>query len=228
MNGDIMTVSRLRMGTDGKGVTTLVTFFNCPLKCKYCINDFCHESETRFDRVPRFFYSAGELLKTLGKDEIYYLMSGGGVTFGGGEPLLQSDFIHEVCQLANPDWMMRIETSLNVPWKNVEPLIEDIDEWIIDIKDMNHDIYQKYTGAAIDQMYNNLCRLRERVDQSKLHIRIPRIPGYNKEKDIEASVKQVKDLIGRDPEVFDYIRPMDMRSKNDMVEENHDIQSEDF
>ena len=228
MNGDIMTVSRLRMGTDGKGVTTLVTFFNCPLNCKYCINDFCHGSGTRFDRTPRYSYSARELLKTLGKDEIYYLMSGGGVTFGGGEPLLQSDFIHEVCQLANPDWTMRIETSLNVPWKNVEPIIEDIDEWIIDIKDMNPDIYQKYTGASIEMMYNNLCKLREYVDTCKLHIRIPRIPGYNKEEDIEASVKQVKELIGVEPEVFDYTQTLDIRSKNDTESEIYDIEEDHF
>lgn len=60
-------------------------------------------------------------------------MAGGGVTFGGGEPLIQSDFIHEVCKLMPPAWNKRIETSLNVPWRYVEPLLQDLDEWIIDI-----------------------------------------------------------------------------------------------
>lgn len=96
------------------------------------------------------------MIKVLKKDEIYYLMSGGGVTFSGGEPLLQSTFIHEVCKLADPAWQMRIETSLNVLWRNVEPIINDIDEWIIDIKDMDEQIYKEYIGRSINHLIDNI------------------------------------------------------------------------
>lgn len=48
MIGDIMSVSRLRMATDGQGVSTLVAFFDCPLKCKYCINNSCHDTNNVF------------------------------------------------------------------------------------------------------------------------------------------------------------------------------------
>lgn len=200
--GDIMTVSRLRMGTDGKGVTTLVTFFGCPLHCRYCINDFCHDE---YD-LPRFAYTSDELINVLKKDEIYYLMSGGGVTFGGGEPLLQAVFIHEVCQKVNPKWMKRIETSLNLPWQNVETIVNDIDEWIIDIKDSNKKIYGMYTGVSIKHLRNNLFKIIDYVDASKLHIRIPRIPGYNNEKNVEDSIKWIQDNLGVEPEVFDYLK----------------------
>ena len=88
---DIMAISRLRMGTDGKGVRTLVGFYGCPLNCKYCANHYCHQSET-----VRADYTPEELLEVLSIDEPYFLMTGGGVTFGGGEPLLQAGFIHEV------------------------------------------------------------------------------------------------------------------------------------
>lgn len=88
-----MSISRLRMGTDGKGVTMLVGFYGCPLDCKYCINKHCHDDET-----VRGDYTADELVEILSIDEIYYRMTGGGVTFGGGEPLMQAEFIHEVCQ----------------------------------------------------------------------------------------------------------------------------------
>lgn len=119
MFGDVMSVSRLRMASDGKGVSTLVAMYGCPLHCKYCINEACHEifielpdfmkkddkkSECKKeDRsgTPRALYKPEELVKVLRKDEIYYLMTGGGIVFGGGEPLLQSAFIHEVCQLAD-------------------------------------------------------------------------------------------------------------------------------
>lgn len=202
MTGDIMRISRLRMGTDGKGVSTLVTFFGCPLHCKYCINDFCHEKH--FNENPRGAYTPDQLIEILGKDDIYYRMSCGGVVFGGGEPLLQSEFIHEVCKLADPAWKMRIETSLNVPWSCVKPVIYDMDEWIIDIKDMNQTIYEEYTGVSNADLIDNLLGLRELVDSSRFHIRVPRIPAMNNEKNIEESVRWIKDTLGVGPEVFDY------------------------
>ena len=202
MLGDIMTISRLRMGTDGKGVTTLVAFFGCPLNCKYCINDFCHRFSTK--RVPRGAYTPEELINVLEKDDIYYRMSGGGVTFGGGEPLLQSDFIHQVCCLMQTGWMKRIETSLNVPWKKVKPLLKDIDEWIIDIKDLDAEIYETYTGVEITNLVENICKLSAKVDLSKLRIRVPRIPGYNDEDNIRNSVSWIREVIKVEPEVFDY------------------------
>lgn len=207
MNGDIMAISRLRMGTDGKGVSTLVTFFGCPLHCKYCINDFCHKKEGNDESVPRGAYTPEELIKVLRKDEIYYRMSGGGVTFGGGEPLLQSAFIHEVCELLDPAWKLRIETSLNVPWKYVQPIIKDIDEWIIDIKDMDSKIYEDYTGVSIKNLTDNILLLAESVEPSKLRIRVPRIPGINTEKNIKESVECIRGMLGVEPEVFEYRVP---------------------
>lgn len=204
--GDIMAISRLRMGTDGKGVSTLVAFFDCPLHCRYCINDFCHgDANDLSDGAKRATYSPKQLMKVFRKDDIYFKMSGGGIVFGGGEPLLQSSFIHEVCKLADPMWNKRIETSLNVPWQYVEPLVEDIDEWIIDIKDINTNVYKNYTGVDNKQVLDNLLRMREMVDRSKMHIRIPRIPGFNSEENIGASVRWIYDSIRVEPEIFDYI-----------------------
>lgn len=205
MIGDIMTISRLRMGTDGDGVTTLVTFFDCPLHCKYCINNFCHEQDGFGNGVLRAAYKPEELAEVLKQDEIYYLMTGGGVTFGGGEPLLQSAFIHETCKLMNPKWKKRIETSLNVPWRCVEPVLDDIDEWIIDIKDMDRIVYEEYTGVSNDNVVKNLFRIRDLIDASKLHIRVPRIPNFNNEEYIQKSLKWIRDCMHVEPEVFDYL-----------------------
>lgn len=204
MIGDIMSISRLRMATDGRGVSTLVAFFNCPLHCKYCINNSCHESKNFLLQTPRATYNAEELLEVLKKDEIYYLMTGGGVVFGGGEPLLQSAFIHEVCQLMDSGWAKRIETSLNVPWRFVEPLLEDIDEWIIDIKDMDRCIYEEYTGVNNEKVMQNLYRIKDAVPSDRLHIRIPNIPEFNTKEDVAKSVEWIKDVLDVEPEVFDY------------------------
>lgn len=79
---DIMSISRLRIGTDGEGITTLVAFHGCPLHCKYCVNSHCHNEE-----ILRADFTVEELIQVLSVDEPYFLMTGGGVTFGGGEPL---------------------------------------------------------------------------------------------------------------------------------------------
>ena len=202
MFGDILSISRLRMGTDGKGISTLVVFFDCPLYCEYCINDFCHKSQKTFVGVQNAAFTPQELIEILRKDDIYYLMSGGGIVFGGGEPLLQSKYIHKICTMADQRWAKRIETSLNVPWDNIKPVLYDMDEWIIDIKDINNDIYKSYTKTDNKNMIENLLKLRNKVSKDKIHIRIPKIPGYNTSYDIEYSVQWIRDNIGVEPEVF--------------------------
>jgi len=206
MFGDILSISRLRMGTDGNGISTLVVFFDCPLHCKYCINDFCHKPQKPFVGVQHAAFTPQELIEILKKDNIYYLMSGGGIVFGGGEPLLQSKYIHKVCTLADQRWAKRIETSLNIPWDNIKPVLYDMDEWIIDIKDINNDIYKNYTGKDNKNMIKNLLKLQNKISSDKIHIRIPRIAGYNSEYDIEKSIQWVRENIGVEHEVFSYIK----------------------
>lgn len=124
---DIVSISRLRFGTDGQGITTLVGFYDCPLRCKYCINEQCHNMYTT-----RAYYYAEELIAKLSVDDAYFLMTGGGVTFGGGEPLLQADFIHELCMEMPAKWRCTMETSLYSPWENINQNIEiDQLEYII-------------------------------------------------------------------------------------------------
>lgn len=53
-------------------------------------------------------------------------------------------------------------------------------------------------------MIDNLFRLRDKVDSSKFHIRIPRIKGYNGEKDVQKSVEWIRDVMKVEPEVFTY------------------------
>lgn len=193
MYGDIMRISRLRMATDGNGVSTLIAFWGCLLHCKYCLNDQCHKREN-MNETERGAYTPGQLIKAVSIDDLYFKMTGGGIVFGGGEPLLQSGFIHEVCNLADPAWHKRIETSLNVEWRDFKFLINDIDEWIIDIKDMNPTIYQKYTGCSNTRVIRNLKMLLKRIHPKKILIRTPHIPGYNQDEDVEKSVRMLRDL----------------------------------
>ena len=202
MKSDIMSISRLRMATDGEGITTLIGFYGCTLNCKYCINNQCHSDCVRAS------YSAEELMSVLSKDEPYYLMTGGGVTFGGGEPLLQSEFIVEICELIGDKWAKTIETSLNVPWENVEPLIGHIDYWFIDIKDLRPEVYKKYTGVDNVAVLENLKRLIDVVEPNKICVRIPYIPNFNTRDETMEEFTYLTENISAavDVEIFDYIR----------------------
>ena len=94
------------MKTDGNGVTTLVALYGCPLACRYCINaDILKKNSWRE-------YSPEQLLETVLQDYCYFLATGGGVTFGGGESLLHAEAIRRFAGLAPQGMHVNIETSL--------------------------------------------------------------------------------------------------------------------
>lgn len=197
-----MTISRLRMASDGVGVSTLVAFFGCPLQCRYCANWICHDEDTE-----RKYYSPENLVSVLRQDDIYFKMTGGGIVFGGGEPLLFADFIHEVCKLADPLWKRRIETSLYADWEHINLLVDDIDEWFIDIKDLQSGIYKKYTGKENDIVLSNLKKLISIVPKEKVMIRVPHIANFNKEDDVRQSVANLVSMGFSRIDEFEYVIP---------------------
>ena len=194
---EIMGINRHRMGTDGKGISTLITFYGCPLNCKYCLNPQCKSEST-----PCTYIEPNDLVNLLMVDDIYFKSTGGGIVFGGGEPLLNAEYIKEACDLVPLQWKIRIETSLNVKWDKIELLLPYIDQWIIDIKDSNTEIYKNYTGADNLKVYDNVLRLNHKTGKENLLIRIPKIPNYNTEKNIQESVKLYSNLGNID--IFNY------------------------
>jgi len=170
----VIGIQRHRLLTDGQGVVTLVGFYGCPLQCRYCLNPQCHEEDKILG-----YYSAEKLYEEVRVDDVYFRTTGGGVTFGGGEPLLYSDFIVRFRALCGKKWRLSVETSLNVPREQVAKLVNVVDEWLIDIKDMDNDIYTRYTGKSNAQVRENLNYLAKQRIRHKIQVRIPLIPGYN-------------------------------------------------
>ena len=178
----VITYSRLRMTTDGEGVTTLVIFHDCPLRCKYCLNPFSFAPDTkREDLTPEQLYDKVKI------DDLYFVATGGGVTFGGGEPLLRTDFLKEFRALCGDRWHLCAETSLNVPAEAVRTAAECMDMFYVDCKDTNPEIYKAYTGIQNAQMLENLRTLISLVGAERVVVRVPLIPGYNTEDDREKS-----------------------------------------
>ena len=70
---------------------------------------------------------------------------------------------------------------------------------------MDCHVYEKYTGVSIDDVIDNLYRIKDSVDKTKLHIRVPKIPGYNNDKMVGRSVDRIKELLDVEPEVFEIV-----------------------
>ena len=178
MTAPVITCDRHRLATDGVGVTTLVCFHGCPLRCQYCINPFSFAPDTRrTDMTPEQLYQKVKV------DELYFLATGGGVTFGGGEPLLYPEFLAEFRRICGESWHLCAETSLNVPWEYVRKAAECIDVFYVDVKDTNPDIYRRYTGQENAQALENLSKLAEMVGPDRIVVRLPLIPDYNTDED---------------------------------------------
>lgn len=185
----IIGIARHRLTTDGDGVTTLVAFHGCPLRCRYCLNPQSLGDGSRFKE-----YSPLSLYDEVRIDELYFLATNGGVTFGGGEPCSRPDFICEFRKLCDMAWQVNLETSLNVPTANIEALLPAVNTLIIDIKDMNPDIYRNYTGQSNDLVIDNLRLIADEGRQNDCIIRIPLIPNYNTDADRDASRKALEAL----------------------------------
>lgn len=173
MEASITVVQRLRINYDGKGVRTVVFFHGCPLNCKWCCNP-----ETRFgDRHQ--MVSLTRLHRIVDRDYVYHRATGGGVTFSGGEALLHAEYIHEYLKQYKKDISAAIETSLYAPYEAVELLIPYIDEWHIDLKNMDDAQHAEQTGVSNERILTNLKRLCEAIDPDRITIAYPFIPTQN-------------------------------------------------
>ncbi len=201
-------VSRLRMGLDGRGVTTLVTFMGCQLRCKYCLNERCHWKVYEDDGATPckgiLMLTPQQLYDIVKKDNIYFQATGGGVCFGGGEPLEHPEFIMEFRKLCGTRWKITVETALACHPHNIELLAPIVDHWIVDIKDMNPRIREKYTGRVGDSAHQ-LCYLKQYGIVDNVTIRVPHIPGFNTDEDVNRSIEQVKILGFKDIQEFEYL-----------------------
>ena len=196
----LIAINRHRLTTDGEGVTTLVGFHGCPLHCEYCLNAQCLQADGVWCRL-----TPGELYSEVEIDDLYFMATGGGICFGGGEPLLRSDFIKAFAEIMNPEWKLTIETSLNVPLENVKAIASLVQMWYVDIKDMNPDIYKAYGCKENKQVVSNLQWLAANGYADKVIIRLPLIPEYNTDEDRQRSQQQLEDMGFTNFDKFNYI-----------------------
>jgi pyruvate formate lyase activating enzyme len=199
MSIPLIGICRHRLVTDGQGVTTLVAFHSCPLRCKYCLNAQCLQADGIWREM-----TVEEILDEVMIDDLYFKATNGGITFGGGEPLLRNEAIVKFCQQCPKEWHIYVETSLNVERRAIEAVAPFVNHYYIDVKDMNPDIYRRYTSIDNLHVLDNLHWLTEHVELSKVTIRLPHIPHYNTQDHIAQSQKQLEAMGFTDFDKFEY------------------------
>ena len=159
---------------DGPGIRTVVFLTGCKLRCL-----FCHNPEMFKKGVDN--YTPEELFNKIIRNKPYFKRNNGGVTFSGGEPLLQSDFVIETCKLLKKENIHIALDTAGVGNGNYEEILSLVDLVIFDIKALDSKNYEYITGHKIDESlkFLDICQKM----QKDLWIRQVIVPGINDTKE---------------------------------------------
>ena len=160
-------------------------------QCGICVENCYANART----IVGIDYTVDEVIEEVLKDEQYYKMSGGGVTFSGGEPFFQSEFINECAlKLKKHEISVLVETCGHVPLKNIQLCADNIDYIFFDIKQMDTQKHKALTGMGNELILGNLEWLNANY-KGILSVRYPYIPGCNDDKqDIESFLNYISGL----------------------------------
>lgn len=190
---------------DGPGIRSTVFFKGCPLKCLWCHNPESQSmqiekilktykiSDRIFKEVEDVGYeiSSEELLKEILKDKLFFNESKGGVTFSGGEPLMQADFLIDVLKKSKDNNLHTcVDTCGYGNSDNLKEIAKYTDLFLFDLKHLNSRLHKQYTGVNNVLILKNLKML---IDLNKeIIIRLPLIEGIN---DSAEHIEEIKNLI---------------------------------
>ncbi|MBN1388638.1 MAG: glycyl-radical enzyme activating protein [Bacteroidales bacterium] len=204
MKGLIFNIIRYAIN-DGPGIR--VTFFmkGCPLSCWWCHNpegispnieeveriDKIGDREFRIKETVGKYYTVNELLDVAMRDFVFIEESGGGVTFSGGEPLLQVDFLVEALNTFKSEGIhTAVDTSGYASVSAIDAVIPFTDLFLFDIKHLDPLKHKKYTGVSNNLILKNFDYIITKG--KKVIIRIPVIPGFNDDPD---HLKALRDFV---------------------------------
>ena len=170
---------------DGPGIRIVVFMQGCNLRCLYCHNPetWCYECDNEM--------SVDDLVNTVLKYK-NYISKNGGVTFSGGEPLLQSDFIYECLKRLKEE---NIHTCIDTAGVGTgyEKLVDLVDLFIVDVKSVYIEEYKYITGRDIGEYYKFIEFIQSK--NKKLWLRQVIVPGINDdEKHVEDLAKYANGL----------------------------------
>ena len=161
------------------------------------------------------------VFQEISKDIHYFISSGGGVTFSGGECLLHPDFLFEIAKKCNNNKIhTAIESAFFVPWESIQKVLPFIDLFFADLKIPNPEKHRKFTGQDNRLIIENITKLSN--EHSNIILRIPIIPGVNdSDNDIDAFAEIIK-TFGKG------IKEIELLKYNHLAESKYDIAGKDY
>ncbi len=191
MEGIIFDIKRYAVH-DGPGIRTTVFMKGCWLNCRWCHNPESKNAEPELIEVETKFgcdeiqfgkkVSVEEIMKEVLKDSVFYEQSKGGVTFSGGEPLYQIEFLKSLLtESKKHNIHTAVDTSGYAPVDSFDLIYEYTDLFLYDLKLFDEKLHIEYTGQSNKQIIKNLKHLDELGE--KVTLRIPLIPGITDTKD---------------------------------------------
>ena len=205
---------------DGPGIRTTVFFKGCNLRCQWCHNPESQSSKPEImfykdkctgcgrcknitadssdfvcfnyaKKICGKAYTVDELFDIIIKDKMFYETSGGGVTFSGGECMLQSDFLCEIlAKCKDAEIHTAVDTAGHIHWEVFEKVLQYTDLFLYDIKVFDCNVHRKYTGVSNVLILENLKKLFE--VGANVWIRIPVILGIN---DTAEEMQNIKNFL---------------------------------
>lgn len=188
---------------DGPGIRTIVFFKGCNMRCQWCHNPESLESQPQVmfykdkcigcgkceiscpvdaRRISGKEYSVMEVFDIILEDKIFYEASGGGVTFSGGECMLQIDFLYAILKKCKEHGIhTAVDTAGNVSFSHFEKILPYVDLFLYDVKSMDDEVHRRYVGTGNMRILDNLRKLLE-LDKN-IWIRVPLIAKVNDSKE---------------------------------------------
>jgi len=175
--------SAQEMKSDGERVIDRGRCTNCGKCCEVC-GPQALEMKGRE-------YTTQQLFAEIQKDSVFYQESGGGVTFSGGEPTIQFNFLMGVLEKCKKESIhTALDTSGFVKWQLLCEMANCVDLFLYDLKHIDNDKHIEYTGVSNELILDNLRKL---VALGKdILVTVPLIPGYN---DSEQNLKGIMDYV---------------------------------
>jgi pyruvate formate lyase activating enzyme len=195
MKGLVFNIKRFAVH-DGPGIRVTVFMKGCPLDCWWCHNpegksalvrkveriDRVGEREFSSEETVGRYYDPSEIVAMVERDRVFMEHSDGGVTFSGGEPLLQPEFLVETLAIfKNKGIHTTIDTSGYAARETLASVLPVTNLFLFDIKHLDTELHKQYTGVGNELIISNLDML---VGKGKdLMLRIPVIPGVTADMD---------------------------------------------
>lgn len=152
--------------------------------------------------------SVNDVIKAVESDSMFYSRSGGGMTLSGGEPLLQGDFAYELIKEAK---RRRINTAIETcgfaDWPVLAKVGSYLDSILFDIKSLDNERHQQFTGVSNEKILSNFTKLCETFPKLPKLVRTPVIPGFNDSiEDIKSIVNFIRGIPNIKYELLSYHR----------------------